>query len=539
MIFTFKDLLVIGGEVLLLAIAFSLLLWGAGLFFKRLEQIPRLQLPQQVLTNSRKLILKLLFLLWIVFTLAIIGVNLFLLWQGRSLLSTTINVLNQLSPTFWLDLGLSLLKSTIAIATVLLINKPLRKLLEHINIKLQNWDRFTRNDFSIDQFFQVLKLHVTNSLWLTSILLCTVSFHLQALSTILFTVLKIYLIIAFGLLLLKIPPAIIDTLDAFSEAYINRNVALQSYAQLRTIIPFFISCVEYAIAIGISTWVIAQIEPLVGLSQIGINGIRILGIILAGRILIELSNLFIVRLFLGKKTLSEGERKRRVTFIPIVQNFLKYGVYVWLGIILLEIIGIDPAPILAAAGLLGLAVGLGAQNLVDDTVSGFFILFENYYLVGDYIKLEKAEGVVEAIELRNTRIRHPNGQLQILRNGDIKSITNYSREYIYAVIDVGVAYDSDLDLVYRVLEDVGKDIQQRFPNDVLEPTQVDGLEEFGTLQLMIRAVTKLKPNNSRRGVHDDIQGELRKMIKEAFDREGIVIPVPQNIAVVAETDQDE
>ena len=539
MSFTFIDLLVITGEILLLATAFSLLLLGTDLFFKRLESIPRLPLPRQFLTNSRKLLLKLLVFLGIVFTLAIIGFNLVLLWQGHSLWSTTINTFNQLSPTFWLDLGFSFLQSTIAIATVIIINKPLRKLLDRINRRLQDWDQFTRNDFSIDQFFQVLKLHVTNSLWLTTIFLCTVSFELQSVSNILFTILKIYLIIAFGLLLLKIPPAIIDTLDAFSEAYINRNVALQSYAQLRTLIPFFISCVEYAIAIGISTWVIAQIEPLVGFSVIGINGIRILGIILAGRILIEFSNLFVVRLFLGKKTLGEGERKRRVTFIPIVQNFLKYGIYVWLGIILLEIVGIDPAPILAAAGLLGLAVGLGAQNLVNDTVSGFFILFENYYLVGDYIKVENAEGVVEAIELRNTRIRHPNGQLQILRNGDIKSITNYSREYIYAVIDVGVAYDSDLDLVYRVLEDVGKDIQQRFPNDVLEPTKVDGLEEFGTIQLMVRAVTKLKPNNSRRGVHDDIQGELRKMVKEAFDREGIVIPVPKNIAVVAETDPDE
>lgn len=147
--------------------------------------------------------------------------------------------------------------------------------------------------------------------------------------------------------------------------------------------------------------------------------------------------------------------------------------------------------------------------------------------------------MVEAIELRNTRIRHPNGQLQIIRNGDIKSISNYSREYIYAVIDVGVAYDSDLNVVYRVLEEVGEDIQQRFPNEVLEPTKVDGLEEFGTLQLMVRAVTKLKPNNSRRGVHDDIQGELRKMVKEAFEREGIVIPVPKNIGVITDNQHSE
>ena len=530
--FTLIDLLVMGGEVLLLAIAFSLLAWGMDLFFQRLKRIPRLRFQQSILTNLQKLTAKLLVILWVVFSVAISGANLILLWQGNPLSSTTLNLFNQLSQTFWVDLSLSLLKSIIAIATVILINQPLRELLDRISKILQDWDNFTRNDFSIDQFFQVLKLHLSNSLWLTSLVICALAFNLQPLGDILFTILKIYLIIALGLLLLKIPPAIVDTLDAYSEAYLNRNTALRSYAQLRTLIPFFLSCVEYAIAIGIATWVIAQIQPIGGLSQIGIKGIRVLGIILAGRILIEFSNLFVVRLFLGKKTISEKERKQRVTFIPIVQSFLKYSIYVWLGILLLEVVGIDPAPILAAAGLFGLAIGLGAQNLVNDTVSGFFILFENYYLVGDYIKLENAEGVVEVIELRNTRIRHPNGQLQILRNGEIKSITNYSREYIYAVIDVGVAYDSDLDLVYRVLEEVGEEIQQRFPNDVLEPTQVDGLEEFGTISLRVRAVTKLKPNNSRRGIQDDIQGELRKIVKEAFDREGIVIPVPQNIGIV-------
>ena len=534
---TLIDLLVIAGEVVLLTIAFACLVWGLDFFlFKRLKLIPRLRSQRQFLANSQQLTLKLLFFLWIVFTLVIIGGNLILLWQGNPLLAKTLALLNQLSPSFWLDLSLGLLKSLSAIAAVALINHPLRNLLDRVSKRLQDWDKFTSNDFSIDQFFQVLKLHVTNSLWLITLLACTFAFNLEFLGNLLFTVLKIYLIIALSLLLLKIPPAIIDTLDAYSEAYFNRHTVLRSYAELRNLIPFFISCLEYGIVIAAGTWILAQIEPLVGFSEMGFKGIRVLGLVLAGRILVEFSNLLIVQLLLGKRTLSEDEQKRRVTLIPIVQSFSKYGIYLWLGILVLEIVGIDPTPILAAAGLLGLTVGLGAQNLVDDTVSGFFILFENYYLVGDYIEVADTEGVVEAIELRNTRIRHPNGQLQILRNGDIKSITNYSRDYIYAVIDVGVAYDSDLDLVYRVLEEVGRDVQQRFPQKVLEPTQVDGLEEFGTLQLMVRVVTKLKPNNSRRGVHDDIEGELRKMIKEAFDREGIVIPVPQNVGIVSENE---
>lgn len=535
--FTLIDLLVTAGEVVLLAIVFAILVWGINFFlFKRLKLIPRLHSQQQLIARCQKLTIKVLFLSWLVFSIGIIGTNIFLLWQGNQLLPITLRLLNRLSPSVWIDFGFSLIKSISAIAAIAIINNLLRKLLDQASRHLQDWDQFTSNDFSIDQFFKVLKFHLSNSLWLTALLICAFAFNLQTFGDILFTIIKIYLIVALGMLLLKIPPAIVDTLDAFSEAYFNRNAALRSYTQLRKLIPFFMSFLEYAIIIGTATWAIYQVEPLIGFSQIGLKGIRILAIILAGRVLIEFSNLFVVQIFLGKKNLNGQERKRRLTLIPIIQSFLKYGIYVWLGILLLETLGIDPAPILAAAGLLGLAVGLGAQNLVDDTVSGFFILFENYYLVGDYINVEKAEGLVEVIELRNTRIRHPNGQLQIVRNGDIKSITNYSREYIYAVVDIGVAYDSDLDLVYRVLEEVGEDIQQRFPDKVLEPTEVDGLEEFGTIQLVIRTVTKLKPTHSRRGVHDDMQAELRKTIKEAFDREGIVIPIPKNIGIIAESE---
>ncbi len=225
-----------------------------------------------------------------------------------------------------------------------------------------------------------------------------------------------------------------------------------------------------------------------------------------------------------------------MTTIPLIQSSLKYLIYFGSGIWILDVFGIDPAPILAAAGILGLAISLGAQNLVNDMVSGFFILFENYYLVGDFIEMEDAMGVVEAIELRTTRIRHPNGQVHIIRNGEIAKIVNYSKEYIYAVVNVGVDYNSDLDLVYTVLKNIGQQLKENYPQEVLEATKVDGIEEFEDSSILIRTLTKLNPHNSRRGVHNYIQRILRKMIKEAFDREGIQIPFPQRVVTLPQGD---
>jgi small conductance mechanosensitive channel len=205
---------------------------------------------------------------------------------------------------------------------------------------------------------------------------------------------------------------------------------------------------------------------------------------------------------------------------------LKYFIYFGAGIMVLIEMGINPTPILAGAGIVGLAVGLGAQSLVNDVVSGFFILFENYYLVGDFIETGEARGTVEAIDIRTTRIRNPNGPQHILRNGQIGEIINYSKEHTRAVVEVGVAYESDLDHVFRVLEQVGKELKEK-DHDVLEPTVVRGLQNFGESELLIRTITKVKP-----GQHRQVQRDLRKMVKEAFDREGIEIPYARRVLIL-------
>ena len=536
MIFTIIDLSVLAGELAILAIVCFCIWWIIKQGIKRLQHFPGLRSRVELFAAGQRKLRHLVLLLWAILSLLVIGINVTLLGQDQSLWSATLAFARRLPPNFWVQGGTSILDSALIIGMAVLLQQCVTPIVRRINDWVRKHNYLEENDTTIDQFFQEIIFHLSNSIFLCALLLCAQSFGLTVIFTHLSTFLKIYGAIAIGLLLLKISDVIIDSLDESSHRYIRQHPLLHPYGQLRTLVPFLKRCLEYVIYLGIATLVVAQVRQLIGLAELGTRALQILGILLGSRIFIAISSIFVEELLGDRNGLNEVQRKRRMTLVPILQSIAKYGLYFWASFLILNVVAIDPAPILAAAGLVGLAVGLGAQNLINDTVSGFFILLENYFLVGDYIQVGESEGIVETIELRTTRIRHPNGQLQILRNGDVTSIINFSREYIYAVVDVGVAYDSDLNKVYQVIEDVGQEIQHLFPNDVLEPTEVDGLEAFGQSKLIVRAVTKLKPNDSRRGVHDDIQGELRKILKEAFDQAGIVMPVSNAVGIIEDVD---
>ncbi len=172
------------------------------------------------------------------------------------------------------------------------------------------------------------------------------------------------------------------------------------------------------IYVCIATLVVQQIEFIANLAIWGPVGVKLISIVLLSRILISVSYLIVEQLLLRVKNITESQRQRSQTIIPLINSTFKYLIYFGAAIVMLETIGIDPGPILAGAGIVGLAMGLGSQNLINDVVSGFFIIFENYYLVGDYIETDQASGYVEAIELRTTRIRHDDGQVYFVRNNE-------------------------------------------------------------------------------------------------------------------------
>ncbi|GAB1542639.1 hypothetical protein NUACC21_53130 [Scytonema sp. NUACC21] len=488
-------------------------------------QVPMLRSEERGFKTLRRNIRGILLLACLVLCILIVGVNGFLVYRGVNLQEYTQQQIRYIPYGFWVNLGIASAQSIGILILAGVVVKFLHLCLIAASKRAKNFEQNTADDRSIDAFFHALDKIATSGIWLLAVIWCTQCLQVPAVvSQYLYIILRIYLIFAVGLLILKAAAVIIDSLDALSIRYRSPDNLLRFYDRLRHLVPFFKRCLEFAIAVSMTTLALQQVELIANIAALGPRIIKVIGIIFISRVLFEVVNLIVEEVLFREGNLTDTQRSRRLTLVPLIRSFLKYLIYFGATIFILYTIDIDPTPILAGAGIVGITVGLGAQHVVNDVVCGFFVLFENYYLVGDYVEVGKTdeklvEGIVEAIELRTTRVRHPNGQLQIIRNGELGSITNYSKQYIYAVVEVGVPYDSNLAQVYRVIEEVGQQIQADYP-DILEPTQVDGVENLGETNLLLRTVTKVKP-----GKHLQIQRLLRKIFTDAFIQEGIAIPV--------------
>jgi moderate conductance mechanosensitive channel len=199
--------------------------------------------------------------------------------------------------------------------------------------------------------------------------------------------------------------------------------------------------------------------------------------------------------------------------VPLVRTAFTYATYFATAVLMLSVLGFHVMPFLAGAGILGLVIGFGAQSLIDDVVSGFFILLEDTYLVGDTIQVGGSTGVVEAIEFRTTKIRDGDGRLHVIRNSDLKSVINYSRDYTMAVVAVEVGYDADLRAVFDTLRVAGERLRAENP-DVLAEMKVEGITAFGPKAMTARTSTRVRP-----GCHETVAAALRLLIKEAFDQQ--------------------
>jgi small-conductance mechanosensitive channel len=201
------------------------------------------------------------------------------------------------------------------------------------------------------------------------------------------------------------------------------------------------------------------------------------------------------------------------------------SVLVWSLTIMLVLgeLGVDLKPILAGAGILGLAVGFGAQTLVKDVITGFFILLENQIRVDDTVTAAGCTGVVEAVNLRTTVLRDFDGTTHIIPNSSITVVTNATRDWSRAVLDVGVAYKEDTDRCEMVLREVGASIEKDpfFAKRLVGPFEYPGVVKFGDSAVVLRVLVKTQ-------AHDGpvVLRELRRRVKKAFDKAGIEIPLP-------------
>ena len=215
--------------------------------------------------------------------------------------------------------------------------------------------------------------------------------------------------------------------------------------------------------------------------------------------------------------------KRVKTIIGILWGAGKIIIWSTAIIVFLKKVGIDVQPILAGAGVIGLAVGFGAQELVRDFISGFFIILENQIRTGDVAIINGTGGLVEKIELRTITLRDFSGVVHVFQNGKVNTLSNMTKEWSAMVFDIGVAYKEDPEQVIGIMSEVGYELEKdpEFGPKIIEPIEVVGVDNFADSAVIIRARLKTKPIEQW-----NVGREYRKRLKKVFDQRGIEIPFP-------------
>ena len=221
-------------------------------------------------------------------------------------------------------------------------------------------------------------------------------------------------------------------------------------------------------------------------------------------------------------TTTERE-KRAATMSQIINTVSRLGVWLIAGLMIMREFGMDIGPVLAGAGVAGLAVGFGAQSLVKDFFTGFFLLIEDQVRVGDVIRAAGLAGQVERMTLRTTVLRDLAGTLHVIPNGNIDAVSNLTYQWSRALFEIGVSYSENVDHVFDVMRKVGADLRKdpQYAPLILEDLEILGLDEFGDSALVLKAFFKTQPLKQW-----TVAREYRRRLKVAFDSEGIEIPYP-------------
>ncbi len=248
-------------------------------------------------------------------------------------------------------------------------------------------------------------------------------------------------------------------------------------------------------------------------------------VVVLGIVLVRLGRKLINRLIQGKKGAPSKSPGQRETFRSLVISVFNYIMYFILLTVVLGIFGVNVTSMIAVAGVGGIAIGFGAQTLVKDVISGIFLWMEGNITVGDIVEVNSLSGEVESIAIRTTTIRNYSGNLYVIPNGDIRTVTNMTRAYKRAIVDVRLPYEEKLDRLLAVLEDemhrAGETV-----NGLSEIPQVLGILSYDPDAIIVRiaATCTVKENWG-------IERELRRRIKERFDAEGIQMPHVQRVVM--------
>jgi len=253
-------------------------------------------------------------------------------------------------------------------------------------------------------------------------------------------------------------------------------------------------------------------------------GVAIIAVAIAALVATRVVRRRILRAIRSREGLPRERQQQVITLIGIATWSVMVLIVTVAALMLLSTFGIDITPMLAGVGVAGLAISLGAQTLIKDLLGGFFIVMENQYAVGDTIKVGALSGEVERVTLRTTSLRDDNGQLHIIPNGEARIVSNLTKKWSRAVVDLAVAYEEDLDRVLGVLRETAEAFAQ---DPAWSSLLLDAPEVLGPISLDDRAVGVRVTVKTRPGKQGETTRELRKQILAVCERQGIALPYPR------------
>jgi moderate conductance mechanosensitive channel len=266
-----------------------------------------------------------------------------------------------------------------------------------------------------------------------------------------------------------------------------------------------------------------------GLEFLRVDVPKLLVIVVLAFVLIRLMKIVINRLLAFSRHES-GARAQQLRTAAGVIGSVGTFVIIFLALMqILPVLGVNMGPLLASAGVAGLAIGFGAQTLVHDVINGFFILLENQYAVGDVVRVAGVKGTVEAMTMRNTTLRDDDGTLHIVPNSEIKIVSNLTRDWAQVALHVYVAYNEDSDKVVKLLNDVAQEVRndRGFSDDIVADPQVPGIERVASGEVDYLMLVKTRP-----GRQYAVTRELRRRIKECFQKNNIQAGNPARVYVL-------
>ena len=261
------------------------------------------------------------------------------------------------------------------------------------------------------------------------------------------------------------------------------------------------------------------------------HGVKILFIIAGAYVVNMISKKFIdktirIAVAADRHMSPEAELKREDTLIRIFSWAISIMILMLASLMVLQELGVPVGPLLAGAGVVGLAFGFGGQYLIRDIISGFFIILENQYRIGDVVNFDGTGGLVEDISLRMTTLRDLDGTVHHIPHGEIKRVANLSKNFSRVNLNMGVSYNSKLEHVISVVNDTGMALSRdpAWKESIITPPQFLRVDDFADSAIVIKILGDTKPLKQW-----EVTGELRHRLKVAFDREGIEIPFPQRV----------